>query len=265
MDELRSENVPTLIILGSISILLLVGCIVGFVLLYQKRMLEEKQKRTVQEMDYQNKMIQLQFESLERERKRIGADLHDSLGSLLWGAKINASIITNSSPLTGNAQESCNELTEILDESIEVVRRIAWELTPEAFQYSGLSESIKKFCERLDSPDCKILVNEIDILFWNDDRALQVFRIAQELIMNAIKHSKCTTIQVSVECVAKSVRLTVADDGVGFNSRPDKKGVGLWNIDQRVKQLAGKLNIGNPPMGSGSEISIEVTLGHGKV
>src|SRR5260221_227642 len=99
--------------------------------------------------DYQNQMIRLQLESQEQERKRIGADLHDSLGSLLWGAKVNASFIQRSVELSEYALASYKELNQILDESIDVVRRVAWELTPEAFHYSGLSDSIKKICARL--------------------------------------------------------------------------------------------------------------------
>src|SRR6185369_7791764 len=125
-----------IILLGSVGMLLLIGCIGLFILIYQKRMLEEKQKRITQELDYQNQMIKMQIESEERERKRIGADLHDSLGSLLWGAKVNASYIQR----LGVAEDvvtSFKDLNQILDESISVVRRISWELTPEAFHYSG--------------------------------------------------------------------------------------------------------------------------------
>jgi len=259
MDQLQEQDIPFIILLGSIGMLLLIGCIGLFILLYQKRMLEEKQKRITQELDYQNQMIKMQRESEERERKRIGADLHDSLGSLLWGAKVNASFIQR----YGVAEEvlsSFTDLNQILDESISVVRRISWELTPEAFHYSGLSESIKKLCSRLGGKGQEIIFQENETLLWNDDRALQVFRITQELINNAQKHSGASKIAASLVWSQEKLQLKVTDDGSGFDLNKDKSGVGLWNINHRVKLLNGKISIGNPPMEKGTEICLELSL-----
>src|SRR5260221_7740586 len=191
-------------------------------------------------------IIRLQLESQEQERKRIGADLHDSLGSLLWGAKVNASFIQRSVELNEQALASYKELNQILDESIDVVRRVAWELTPEAFHYSGLSESIKKICARLDGKGQKIAFAEEGDRLWNDDRALQAFRVTQELISNAMEHSGASSIAISLTWKPENLKVVVADNGSGFNLSQDKKGVGLWNIDQRIKQLNGKIVIGNP-------------------
>src|SRR5260221_3817370 len=246
MDELQEQSIPVIILLGTLAILLLIGGIGLLILIYQKRMLKEKQKRVLQEMDYQNQMITLQLESQEEERNRIGADLHDSLGSLLWGAKVNASFIQRSVELNEQALASYKELNQILDESIDVVRRVAWELTPEAFHYSGLSESIKKICARLDGKGQKIAFAEEGDRLWNDDRALQAFRVTQELISNAMKHSGASSIAISLTWKPENLKVVVADNGSGFNLSQDKKGVGLWNIDQRIKQLNGKIVIGNP-------------------
>ena len=214
----------------------------------------------MQELRYQSQMIKLQLESQEQERKRIGADLHDSLGSLLWGAKVNVSFIQRAAQLDDNSKASYQELNQILDESIETVRRIAWELTPQAFHYAGLSASVSKLCERLDGKGIEIKFNEQNSRLWNDDRALQVFRIIQELISNAVKHSGASSLGVSMKWIEQELNINVADNGRGFKNEGEKKGVGLWNINQRVNQLNGKINIGNPPTGTGTEISLEIPL-----
>lgn len=218
-----------------------------------------------QELDYQSRMIKLQLESQEQERKRIGADLHDSLGSLLWGAKVNVSLIQRSTPLGEDALTSYSELNQILEESIETVRRIAWELTPEAFHYSGLSDSVAKLCKRLDGKGIQIIFNEEDARLWNDDRALQVFRIIQELISNALKHSGASLLNISIKWLNQTVEIIVTDNGTGFKNEQKQKGVGLWNIDQRTKQLNGKIKIGLPPIGTGAEIKLEIPLVHDKI
>ena len=260
MGELQDQDIPTIIMLGTIGILVLIAFIGLFILLYQKKMLEQKQKQVQLELDNQNQMIKMQIESQEQERKRIGADLHDSLGSLLWGAKVNASFIQRSAELQDQALTSYEDLSQILDESISVVRRISWELTPEAFHYSGLSESIKKMCSRLDGKGQKIIFTENGTRLWNDDRALQMFRVVQELINNAVKHSSATIIAVELFWYDNNLLLKVMDDGTGIHETDEKKGVGLWNIRKRIDQLSGKISIGNPPTHSGTEINIDVPL-----
>ncbi|MBX2958290.1 MAG: hypothetical protein KF846_19170 [Cyclobacteriaceae bacterium] len=87
MEAVQTHHITWIILLGTLGMLLLVGFMGLFILLYQKRMLKEREMRAARELEYQSQMIQLQLESQEQERKRIGADLHDSLGSLLWGPK----------------------------------------------------------------------------------------------------------------------------------------------------------------------------------
>jgi signal transduction histidine kinase len=260
MDAIHEQDIPTVILLGTVGMLLLIGCMALFILMYQKRILKEKQKRALQELDYQSKMIRLQFESQEQERKRIGANLHDSLGSLLWGAKVNASLIQRSIELNDKALDSYKELTQILDDSIEEVRRISWELTPEAFHYSGLSQSVKKLCARLNGPNQKIEMSEVGGRLWNDERGLQVYRIAQELITNAHKHSGASIVNVSLTWTDQNLNMVVDDNGTGFDPNKERKGVGLWNIEQRVKQLNAKIKIGKSPMSNGVEICIDIPL-----
>lgn len=219
----------------------------------------------MQELDHQNNMIKLQLESQEQERKRIGADLHDSLGSLLWGAKVNASFIQKSIGMNESTTASYQELNQILDESIESVRRIAWELTPEAFHYSGLSASVTKLCDRLDGKGIKISFEEEGSRLWNDDRALQAFRVVQELVSNAVKHSGAASLSISMKWIEEKLKIIVTDNGTGFKSSEGQKGVGLWNVNQRVNQLKGKISIGHPPTGSGVEINLEIPLSHDKI
>ena len=218
MDELQTQDIPSIVFLGTFGMFLLIGSIGIFILLYQKRMLQEKQKRVLQELQQQNMMIELQFESQEQERKRIGADLHDSLGSLLWGAKVNASFIERAVKMESDVLASYNELNEILDESLHVVRRIAWELTPEAFHYSGLSESVSKLCDRLNGKVMEIVFSETGSQLWNDDRALHVFRIIQELISNSSKHSSATTMIISLVWGEDKLNVIVKDNGTGYKA-----------------------------------------------
>jgi len=205
-------------------------------------------------------MIELQLYSQEQERKRISADLHDSMGSLLWAAKLSCTFIQRTVQLEGEALLTYKELSGILDECISLSRRIAWELAPEAFQFTGLSNSIASLCQRLNGKGCEVNFTHSGEKMWIGDRALQVFRISQELLSNALKHSGATEVDVELAYDEERVFLTVRDNGAGFTRTSDVKGVGLWNIDHRLKAINGEIQIGLPPNGTGTQISIKVPL-----
>jgi signal transduction histidine kinase len=239
---------------------ILIGMIGLFMVVYQKRILKEKEKRAQQELEFQSRMIKLQLESLELERKRIGADLHDSLGSLFWGAKVNVSIIQRLSQKDEATKTSFQELNQILDEGVEVVRRIAWELTPEAFHYSGFSVSVARLCERFNGKGIEIRIDECNPKLWNDNRALQAFRVVQELLSNAIKHSKASLFEISLKWSEKEIKINVKDNGIGIQGDMQPKGLGLWNVNQRIRQLNGKIQLGIPPIGNGLEVDMCIPL-----
>ncbi|MBL7856292.1 MAG: hypothetical protein JNM57_01285 [Cyclobacteriaceae bacterium] len=262
MEALQTDQITWIILLGTLGMLLLVGFMGLFILLYQKRMLKERELKAALELEHQNQMIQLQLESQEQERKRIGADLHDSLGSLLWGAKVNASLVHRSGNLHGEALESYNELVGILDDSVETIRKIAWELTPDAFHYTGLSGSLKKLSQQLDGKPIQISLLENTHRHWSDNRALQVFRILQELISNTFKHSGAANLVISMDWQEDKIEIHFSDDGKGLSLLDTRKGVGLWNIEQRIKQLRATFQLGNDPDYHGLKIIMVIPLRH---
>jgi two-component system, NarL family, sensor kinase len=259
--ELSQSEVIYIIVLGSLGMLIFVVGFAVFIMIYQKRMLQEQEKRRVMDLEYQQKMIQSQIDSQESERKRIAADLHDSIGSLLWAAKLNVGFLGRSLELDGELRDSYTETMKILDQSIDSVKRISWELTPEAFQHTGLSSSIKELCSRLDGKGLSLMFQEIGQgFFWKDDRALMVFRIVQELINNAVKHAQAKRIKVELNWKPQQLLIEVSDDGIGFKlDDAGMSGLGWWNITHRSKKIDAKVHI-NEQVQTGSAIELTVPL-----
>jgi signal transduction histidine kinase len=260
MGQLQEQYILILVLSGTLIILLLIAGLALFILFYQKRIAREKHLRAEQELVFQNQMINVKLEIEEKERNRIASDLHDSLGSLLWGAKVNSTFIQRTVPLNNEVQDSFQELNQILDESIQTVRRISWELTPEAFQYSGLVDSVRKVCERLNGKGIDVIIKEENSRFWNDDNALQMFRVLQELVNNTIKHSEATSLEIRMNWHQYEFELNFHDNGIGLPQTNTTHGVGLWNISHRVERMKGKIQIGHPPMRGGLEVNIKVPL-----
>lgn len=260
MAQLSQPEIVFLIIVCSLGMMLLAAGISYFIILFQKRVIEQHKRQLERDKAYAQNMIEAQLESQELERKRIAADLHDSLGSLLWGAKVNASFIQRTMIPSEDVKDSLSDLIEILDQGITTVRRISWELTPEAFHHSGFSKSIYNLCKQFDGRAIAVEFKENGYHEWNDELALQAFRIIQELISNAIKHSNANELNVTLNWEVGAVVIEVMDNGIGFNLDTSRRGVGWWNIEQRAKKLNANINIGVPPIGSGSRILIKIPL-----
>jgi two-component system NarL family sensor kinase len=261
MADLPQGEIIYIIVLGSLAMLSLTVGFAVFITIYQKKMIQEQEKRRILDIEYQQKMIQSQIDSQEVERKRIAADLHDSIGSLLWAAKLNMAFLGRSIDFEGELKNSYNETLKILDQSIDSVKRISWELTPEAFQHIGLSASIKEMCFRLDGKGLSLVVDEQGkTIFWKDDRALMVFRIVQELINNAVKHARANLIKVTLRWQLEDLMLEVSDDGIGFTPNETiRNGVGWWNITHRSRKI-GAVVLVKENLEKGSAIELKVPL-----
>jgi len=249
-----------LLTLGTVGVLALALFIILFFFIYQKRILLLQQQKQKMEIYFQEQMSKAQLEAQEKDRGRIAADLHDSVGSLLWGAKLNASFIDRSVPLPDKAKESYVELINILDQAIQTVRRIAWQLTPEAFQHAGLSQSLERMCSTIDGKGITVTFQSNHSGLWNDARALQVFRIVQELVSNSIRHSGASRIGVSIHCPGNTLFVVVEDDGIGYKPQLASDGVGWWSIRQRARQIGAELTIGLPPSGKGLSVTVAITF-----
>ena len=241
------EQEPTFSFTAMFSIatglmLILAMAIVFFVLFYQRRMLENKLRQQSLETEYQQKMLLAALESQENERQRLAGDLHDSIGAMLSAIRISMlTAVRNENVNTDGVQQ----VKIMIDETIDSVRRISRDLMPSTLQKFGLAQAIHEMCNQY------ALASGIKIEFnqegteWSIDKSKQImlFRIIQELLNNAMKHSRSSHIMVTMHW-SESLMATVEDDGIGFNFEERKlsaSGIGLFNMQNRARMLGGIL------------------------
>ena len=245
MAKLTEDTLILYLIVGTFSTLLLAAFVVTSFVKYYKSLLKSQKDLLRREIEIQQQMNNLELEMQERERGRMAADLHDSVGSVLCGAKLNLMYLGRIAELNDEGFRCYQELMQSIDESINMVRQIAWELTPEAFQHLGLSDSLATLCSKINNmPLCAEFFEmggppEV----WQDNRALQVYRIAQELLSNALKHSGGSKITIELRWLEKLCTLIINDDGIGFSFDKVRQGVGWWNIKRRTELLKGKIQV----------------------
>lgn len=194
------------------------------------------------------------IESQEGERKRIAAELHDGLGQALL-------VIRNTAALGLEAAEPgehavLGEIASVSAMAIDEVRAIAYKLRPQELDRLGLSRSIEAMVRRAgESTDVRfdVLVDPIDGAV-SEENEIALYRIVQEAVSNVVRHARATRASVHVLVDEGAIRVTVADDGVGFD-RAD--GFGLSGMTERARMLGARLEV-TSASGRGTTVRVVV-------
>lgn len=251
-------HVFTMIAVGTGVMLLLAGAIVLFITYYQKKMFEARLKQQLLEGQFQQKVLEATLDSQESERSRVSGDLHDSIGGMLSAIRVGLSAIGRQlpDPHLMDAQK------QMLDDTIESVRKISRELMPATLEKFGLITAVRELCEKMQATtQIQIGLMELgETRPINHRRQLMVYRITQELLNNAFKHSKATYIEV-VFNFKENLYLIVEDNGIGIDPKhmeeSGRKSLGLFNIQSRVQLLSATVTIDREKK-DGSKITVSV-------
>ena len=219
-------------------------------------------KITELEKDKQLLAIDAMLKGQEEERSRIAKDLHDGLGGMLSSVKLSFVNMKENMVMDAESVQSFENSIMQLDNTIRELRKVAHNLMPEALVRFGLKNAVLDFCNSMQvSSKTKIIFEQMGAERQLSNTAdLYIYRIIQELINNAVKHSACDQILVQLTKTTGKILLTVEDDGKGFNTQQlqHAEGIGMKNIQQRVNYFKGKMDITSQP-GEGTSVNIELT------
>ena len=221
----------------------------------QKRQLAET--RIVQlEKEKQLIATQALLDGETRERSRLARDLHDGLGSILTGAKLNLLEMKKGAAMDGDTLERYDVAVGMLDQSMSEMRRVAHHLMPKALTAVGLKQSTADFVASIPNATFSYYGDETRF-----DTKLEetVYRITHELVTNALKHSGAAQILVDIVRYDNHVTLAVQDDGCGFDPDAVTKGMGMSNIRTRIDAFGGNLTIVSKA-GEGTEVNVEFVV-----
>jgi two-component system, NarL family, sensor kinase len=201
------------------------------------------------------------IEGAEKERKRLARDLHDGLGGLLTGLRFTLNSVKGNYITTNRSGEDFDRAIDMLDESISELRRVARNMMPETLLRIGLRDALEDFCNTIG----RERPQGISFSSYGERSKLParyetgLYRIAQELINNAIKHSGANRIEVHLIFDGNRIHLTVSDNGCGFDTGRVINGTGLASIKARCESLGGTLIIESSEK-AGTEISVGFLL-----
>lgn len=232
------------------------GIIFAFV---RRRISKLKKERTAQQA-FSRQLIASQ----EQERKRIAAELHDSLGQRLVVIKNLALMFLNSK--NGNSDQSIEDISTEASHAIGEVKEISYNLRPYQLDRIGLTKAIHAIVRSSQSASTIEFSSEIDDIddYFPKEAEINFYRIVQECVNNLVKHSEATTASVKIERTGTSLDLEIGDNGKGLTpGQTESKtgGFGLTGITERVEIFGGNVEIKSAPQ-QGTTIKIRLNSRH---
>lgn len=272
--ELLQKGKETSQLIALIVVIILTATMIiaafGFRTLTQRRKITQQELdlkvQKIRELEKDRQLVAQQavMQGEEKERSRLARDLHDGLGGLLSGVKLTLTNLKSNYILSRENVDQFNQALTLLDSSIKEMRRISHNMMPEALIKFGLKDALQDFVDRVGKDNNS---QNISFRFFGEYKRLEttlettLYRIAMELVNNAIKHSGAGEIGLQVIQESNRIHLSVYDNGKGFdiNKLKDVKSAGLQNIRARVQSFKGRIDVDSVP-GQGTEIGVEFKL-----
>lgn len=250
------------------TLIISTGLLMIIIFIYYRYHIQKQKLKDQQIQHLETEKILTATESLwkgeEKERSRIAKELHDGLGSLLSGLRFSIQSINGENTYPEKITVLVEKSLSVLDKSISELRSLAHNLIPEALEKLGLKAALGDFCGSFASDNSPKI--KFQAIGWSNEKIdpnveLTVFRIAQELINNSIKHANASEILVQLTKDEAVLLLDIEDNGIGFDPEINghSKGMGWSNIRTRINYLQAKLNL-QTEKGKGTSVHIEVPL-----
>jgi PAS domain S-box-containing protein len=196
----------------------------------------------------QQKILNTIIQTEEKERKRVAQDLHDGLGPVLSTIKLLTQTYINSDNVKFKNKIK-TQLISGIDEALEQTSAISNNLSPHVLNDFGLRAALQQFIDKVTGLGKMEVDYYYDFSFnMSKDVEITLYRVAIELLNNTIKHAKASNCELRITGDENQIFLSFHDNGIGFDlntQKEEKKGMGLFNITNRIKSLDGEFYFEN--------------------
>lgn len=255
------KEVELFIVIGCVVTLLFIAFIVSFLLVNQKRHFNYLKEKQELKNVFQQTLLQSQIEIQEQTLQHISKELHDNFGHIASLIKIN--LFTLQLNDTEKALAKIEDTKDLTRQLIADIKSLSVSLGSDWIAQAGLAKAIETEVEHLNktgefTATYNLLGPMPDI---DADKALILYRMAQEVLNNMVKHSKAKHINILLQVNENVFILAFSDDGIGFNAeeKATASGAGLRNLQSRALLINAHLHIESLP-GNGTTITIGLPL-----
>lgn len=217
-----------------------------------------ERKSFAEKVAHQRQLAQATIDGQEKERLEMGKELHDNIGQQLTTIKLFLDLAKTTAD--NKTLEMVNAALRGVSEVINEIRSISRSLVPPSLKDLGFIDSVNDLIESLRSTQS--LVVELDYFEFDEDqlpdnKKLALYRIIQEQLNNILKHAAARHVSIVLRQKAGNVLLQIKDDGIGFDEKRIKRGLGITNINNRVELFGGNVVLTSAP-GKGCEVAISL-------
>jgi two-component system, NarL family, sensor kinase len=235
------------ILLGSVATAILILSLFSYKN-YQNKQKLQQQKIAELETKQQLNATEAVLKGEEQERIRLAKDLHDGLGGMLSGIKYSFNNMKENLILTPDTTQAFTRSMDMLDNSIQEMRRVAHNMMPESLVRYGLDKSLQDYITEINKSGMVKVVYQsmgMENKIVENTTAITIYRIVQELLNNVTKHASAKQVLVQLLAQGNKLVVNVEDDGRGFDTAIIEKadGIGWKNIKSRVEFLKGTLEV----------------------
>jgi two-component system NarL family sensor kinase len=232
-------NISIAIVTASALFLVLVFFIFTFLLKLQRRRQQHTLEITEMTNKYAQELLRSQLEIQEQTLRTISQEIHDNIGQVLSLAKLQLYSLKDNC-----TQNDLQPTKELISKSINDLRDLSKSLNPDRIADIGLMESIKHELQLLQKTNAMETLFEVrgQMRKIPPEKKIIVFRIFQELMNNAIRHSQASLLSVVMDYQPDSLHLILTDNGKGFDGSA-KKGIGLQSMQNRAGMIHAALHL----------------------
>lgn len=238
--------------------LIIAGTAAGLLLVLAGSIVFYRNKRKMDLRNAEISRLKAAAAGEEKERARISRELHDGLGGMITGIKMNLRTLQKQEDITALPKKLDGIMLQLQGMG-EEIRKTAHNLMPDALQEHNLQEALQLYCNQLQTEQ-----QQINLQFHGEpgipDKSLEltIYRIIQELVQNIVKHSGAALAEIQVIHNKDTLCISAEDNGIGFDSETGQ-GIGLQNIKARVSTLNGYCSV-TSVYGKGTTAFIEIDL-----
>lgn len=244
-----SYPLTPMIYIGTLGMLLLAIALVVFVVFHQRRVIRYQMQLQKLEEEQQKILLNASIRWQEEERQRIAADLHDDAGPLLATARLYLNENLLKQDMSTQLQSIYNA-KQIIDDTIQLIRNISHSLMPPTLKNFGLESAVNDLFQKISGTGAMNASSRFHDYRQRlvPEQELLVFRVVQELINNVLKHSNASFMHITQNIQDGRFYLRLHHDGRGITQDDFQKmnksslGLGLKNIQSRIKVLQGNIN-----------------------
>ena len=242
-----------LVLFGTAGMITLIIAVIFLTLISQRRLLKEHYERVQLENHYKEVLLKSTIESREQERKRIAVALHDEVGVLLSTVRMTINFRLGKTLRLEDIASIKKDTLEVIDTSMETVRRISHEMSSKTLDQAGLAAAVRQVIGHINKTgNIHVAMEETGSpVRFLSKKELVVYRICQEMVNNTIKHAEATTLKIFFNWFTDHLELRLEDNGKGFvapgMTDPDV-GIGLRNMESQARAINADFKLESTPL-----------------